>query len=66
MITYNLALLSKSERDDIALEKYAAMLIKKVKLGKMQQREVKAELASEQNPVRYDKFKMYLNKYRVV
>jgi len=66
MIKLNLALLTKQERDDIELEKRAAMLIRKVKMGKLTKKFVKAELKRELNPEVHAKFKAYLNKYRVM
>ena len=66
MIKFNLALLTKQERDDIELEKRAAMLIQKVKNGKITKQAVKSELARELNPNTHEKFKKYLNKYRVM
>jgi hypothetical protein len=62
--SFNISLLSKQDRDDIQLEKRAAMLIQKVKLGHMTQFAVKTELARELNPEVHAKFKAYLNKYR--
>jgi hypothetical protein len=62
----NLGLLTKQERDDLELEKRAAMLIQKVKFGHMTQFAVKTELAGEQNPGVHAKFKKFLNKYRVM
>lgn len=66
MIKFNLAILTKQERDDIALEKRAAMLIKQVKNGKITKQAVKPELAREQNPEVHAKFKAYLNHYRTM
>lgn len=66
MSNSNLALLTKQERDDLALEKRAAMLIQKVKFGHMTKFAVKSELAAERNPEIHAKFKAYLNKYRVM
>jgi hypothetical protein len=66
MSQFNLALLTKQERDDLALEKRAAMLIQKVKFGHMTKFAVKSELAKELNPEIHAKFKAYLNKYRVM
>lgn len=66
MSNLNLALLTKLEHDDLALEKRAAMLIQKVKFGHMTQFAVKSELAKELNPEVHEKFKAYLNKYRLM
>jgi hypothetical protein len=66
MSNSNLALLTKKERDDLELEKRAAMLIQKVKFGHMTKFAVKSELARELNPEVHEKFKAFLNKYRVI
>ena len=66
MTKFNLTLLTKRERDDIELEKRAAMLIRKVKAGQITKQFVKSELARETDHETYDKFKAYLNKYRVI
>lgn len=66
MSSLNIGDLTKHERDDQALEKRAAMLIQKVKLGHMTKFAVKSELTKELNPEVHEKFKAYLNKYRVM
>ena len=64
MIKFNLTLLTKRERDDLELEKRAAMLIRKVKNGQLSKQAVKSEILREQDPEIRAKFKSYLNKYR--
>ncbi len=64
MSNLDFALLTRQERDDLALEKRAAMLIQKVKFGHMTKFAVKSELAKELNPEVHAKFKAFLNKYR--
>lgn len=64
MKSFNLAILTQQERDDIALEKKAAMLIKKQKLGKLSHDQIKGILADEKNPETKAKLRGYLNKYR--
>tara|TARA_R110002096_G_scaffold92501_3_gene209111 strand:+ start:1052 stop:1252 length:201 start_codon:yes stop_codon:yes gene_type:complete len=63
MRSYNLALLSNEERRDIELSRMAALLIYKLKKGKITRAKVTSELngldISEQ-----EKFKDYLNKYK--
>lgn len=66
MIKFNLALLTQQERDDIELEKRAAMLIRKVKNGKLTKQFVRSELERELNPEVHAKFKAYLNHYRTM
>lgn len=66
MIKFNMALLTEAERENVALEKRASMLIQKVKNGKITKQAVKAELLREQDPKVHAKFKSYLNKYRVM
>ncbi len=66
MTKHNLTLLTKQERDDIDLDKRAAMLIHQVKNGQVTKQFVKSELARVEDPKTYNKFKFYLNKYRVM
>lgn len=66
MSKFNLALLTKQERDDLELEKRAAMLIRKVKTGQITKKFVRSELARELNPEVHAKFKLFLNKYRLM
>jgi len=66
MSKFNLALLTKQERDDLELERHAAMLIRKVKNGQISKQSVKSELDRELNPEVHAKFKEYLNKYRLM
>lgn len=65
-MNHNLSLLPQEQRDDIELEKRAAGLIKMVKLGKRNKEYVKGQLAQEKDPAVHEKFKFYLNKYRVM
>ena len=65
MISFKLAFLTKQERDDLALEKRAAMLIQQVKIGKITKFDVKCELNKELSPEVHAKFKAFLNKYRL-
>lgn len=64
MTSFNLGALTKQKRDDVALEKRAAMLIQQVKNGKITKKAVRAELEREQVPKVHAKFKGFLNKYR--
>tara|TARA_R110000850_G_scaffold275541_1_gene415019 strand:- start:1421 stop:1624 length:204 start_codon:yes stop_codon:yes gene_type:complete len=66
MKKFNMAFLTEDERDDVELEKRAAMLIQQVKDGKITKKAVKAELLREQDPKAHAKFKSYLNKYRTI
>lgn len=66
MTKFKLTLRTKQERDDLELERHAAMLIRQVKNGQVTKQAVKSELAREQNPEVHAKFKMYLNKYRTM
>jgi len=65
MKSYNLALLSDQDRRGIELERQAALLIHKMKNGNVTRAKINSELSllddSEQ-----DKFKSFLNKYRVM
>ena len=62
---HNIALLPLEERNQIALEKYAAMLVKKMKLGLITRSFIESEVKREPSKEKRVKIKSALNKYRV-
>lgn len=62
----NLANLSKEETEEIQLEKRAALLIHKLRRGKITKFDIKKLIDEEFDQTKKEKFKFFLNKYRKI
>lgn len=63
MKSFNLGNLSKEKTEEIQLEKHAALLIHKMRRGKISKPDIKKLIDEEFDQTKKDLFKFYLNKF---